>query len=158
MSLASQVTQPLVKAILEEFHPRFTPRGVVVWVAEDRYNSTYCSRENMVRLGLDASSPIDLPNVIIYHWLRDWMAVLDVASIRGPVKPERREELRGMFSGRATGVVYFTVLADRAELQSSFDGISWGTDVWIAEEPDHLIHFDGERFLGPYPEVLPLSC
>jgi hypothetical protein len=28
--------------------------------------------------------------------------------------------------------------------------ISWETEVWTAEAPDHLIHFNGERFLGPY--------
>jgi hypothetical protein len=28
--------------------------------------------------------------------------------------------------------------------------IAWETDVWIAEAPTHLIHFNGERLLGPY--------
>ena len=32
---------------------------------------------------------------------------------------------------------------------------TWESEVWVAEDPDHLIHFDGERFLGPYPDVLP---
>jgi adenine-specific DNA-methyltransferase len=29
------------------------------------------------------------------------------------------------------------------------------SEVWIAEDPDHMIHFNGERFLGPYPDVTP---
>ena len=24
------------------------------------------------------------------------------------------------------------------------------TEVWIAENPDHLIHYNGEKFLGPF--------
>lgn len=28
--------------------------------------------------------------------------------------------------------------------------LAWETEVWIATEPDHMIHRDGERFLGPY--------
>lgn len=24
-----------------------------------------------------------------------------------------------------------------------------------AEDPDHMIHFNGERFLGPFPDVMP---
>ncbi|WP_107806992.1 BsuBI/PstI family type II restriction endonuclease [Nodularia spumigena] len=28
--------------------------------------------------------------------------------------------------------------------------ISWETEVWVAEAPTHIIHFNCERFLGPY--------
>jgi hypothetical protein len=28
--------------------------------------------------------------------------------------------------------------------------IAWETEVWVADAPSHLIHFNGERFLGPY--------
>ena len=30
--------------------------------------------------------------------------------------------------------------------------ISWETEVWVADAPTHLIHFNGERFLGPYED------
>lgn len=30
------------------------------------------------------------------------------------------------------------------------DDISWETHVWLAENPTHLMHFDREKFLGPY--------
>jgi adenine-specific DNA-methyltransferase len=38
-------------------------------------------------------------------------------------------------------------------MRSFLDSISWETEVWIADGPDHMMHFDGERFLGPYPDV-----
>jgi len=28
--------------------------------------------------------------------------------------------------------------------------IAWETEVWIAETPGHMIHFNGLKFLGPY--------
>jgi len=34
----------------------------------------------------------------------------------------------------------------------NLNDISWETEVWVAESPTHLIHFNGERFLGPYEE------
>jgi BsuBI/PstI restriction endonuclease domain len=36
--------------------------------------------------------------------------------------------------------------------RDNLDEISWETEVWVADSPAHLIHFNGERFLGPYPE------
>ena len=35
--------------------------------------------------------------------------------------------------------------------QRFHSAIAWETEVWIADEPDHMIHYNGERFLGPYP-------
>jgi hypothetical protein len=29
--------------------------------------------------------------------------------------------------------------------------IVWESEVWVAEFPDHMIHFNGDKFLGPYP-------
>jgi hypothetical protein len=31
-----------------------------------------------------------------------------------------------------------------------FSPAVWETEVWVAGSPTHLIHFNGERFLGPY--------
>ena len=40
-------------------------------------------------------------------------------------------------------------------MRSFLSHISWEIEVWIAEAPDHLIPFNGERFLGPYSNVMP---
>jgi hypothetical protein len=32
--------------------------------------------------------------------------------------------------------------------------IAWESEVWIPEDPDHMIHFNPEEFLGPYANVL----
>lgn len=58
--------------------------------------------------------------------------------------------------GRITaGLVFFTAFENRRAMQRFPSQIAWESAVWIAENPDHLIHFNGERFLGPYPDVLP---
>ena len=43
----------------------------------------------------------------------------------------------------------------RRTMQTFVSHIAWESEVWIAEDPDHMIHFNGERFLGPYPDVMP---
>ena len=39
---------------------------------------------------------------------------------------------------------------DRAEFRKNAADIAWETEVWIADNPDHMIHFNGDRFLGPH--------
>ncbi|MCB0082544.1 MAG: hypothetical protein KDE47_16500, partial [Caldilineaceae bacterium] len=48
------------------------------------------------------------------------------------------------------GLVYVTAFPDRQTMGKYLSEISWETEVWVAETPTHLIHFDGEQFLGPY--------
>lgn len=43
----------------------------------------------------------------------------------------------------------------RRTMQTFIPHIAWESEVWMADDPDHMIHFNGERFLGPYPDVMP---
>jgi len=73
-------------------------------------------------------------------------------SAHRPVNPKRREELRDLFSATSAGLVFVTAFENRRTLAKYVADISWETEVWVAEDPTHLIHFDGERFLGPYEQ------
>jgi adenine-specific DNA-methyltransferase len=50
----------------------------------------------------------------------------------------------------AAGRVYVTAFLDKADFRKYAADIAWETEVWIAETPDHMIHFNGPKFLGPY--------
>lgn len=73
----------------------------------------------------------------------------------GPVDGKRRKERKELFAGSATGLAFVTAFTSRDTMRSFLSHISWETEVWTAEAPDHLIHFNRERFLGPYLDVLP---
>jgi hypothetical protein len=73
----------------------------------------------------------------------------------GVVDWKRRNELKELFKGSKLGLVFVTAFQTRRVMQGFLPQISWETEVWVAESPSHLVHFDGERFLGPYPDVTP---
>ena len=83
---------------------------------------------------------------------RDWLVLIEAVTSHGPVNPKRREELRCLFSASSAGLVFVTAFENRRTLAKYVADISWETEVWVAEDPTHLIHFDGERFLGPYQD------
>jgi hypothetical protein len=76
--------------------------------------------------------------------------LIEAVTSHGPVDPKRREELRYLFARSTAGLVYVTAFATRRAMTKYLGEISWETEVWVAESPTHLIHFNGERFLGPY--------
>jgi hypothetical protein len=74
-----------------------------------------------------------------------------------PVDGKRRKELKDLFAGCRAGLVFLTAFSTRDAMRSFLTQVSWETKVWVADDPDHLIHFNGERFFGPYPDAMPNS-
>lgn len=83
---------------------------------------------------------------------RNWLVLMEAASSHGPVDGKRRAELRKIFDGCSAGLVFVSCFPTKTEMRRYMtdDGIAWETEVWCADSADHLIHFNGERFLGPY--------
>ena len=96
-----------------------------------------------------------MPDVVAYDIQRNWLLLIEAVTSAGPVDGKRRNELKKLFSGCRAGLVFVTAFTSRDAMRSFLTQISWESEVWVAEDPEHLIHFDGERFLGPYPDVLP---
>lgn len=63
---------------------------------------------------------------------------------------KRHHELCNLFKNTKVGLVFVTAFLDRRSFGKFLSDIAWETEVWVADSPSHLIHFDGEKFLGPY--------
>jgi hypothetical protein len=91
-----------------------------------------------------------MPDVVVHYTSKNWLVLVEAVTSHGPVNPKRRQELSELFTDSTAGIVYVTAFMNRRTMIRYLDEISWETEVWIAESPTHLIHFNGERFLGPY--------
>ena len=91
-----------------------------------------------------------IPDVVIYYGEKDWLFLIEAVTSHGPVDGKRRDELARLFQGARPGLVYVTAFLTRSDMAKYLSDISWETEVWVREAATHLIHFDGERFLGPY--------
>ena len=47
------------------------------------------------------------------------------------------------------GIIYVTAFQNFQTYKKFANQIAWETEIWIAEQPDHMIHLNGDRFLGP---------
>ncbi len=140
----------LIKRIVEEFCPRFAKGGEVLYLG-DAGDSL---REDQIRRLKDLGIALDRhgkkPDVIVYVESKSWLILIEAVTSHGPIDQKRQNELRQLFAGSSAGLVYVTAFETRRAMTKHLRQISWETEVWIAESPDHLIHFDGDRFLGPY--------
>ena len=140
----------LVKAIIEEFAPRFVPGGRVIYVGDTGDKWRYFDEQALRALGVTVDVHGKMPDVVIHHVEKDWLVLIEAVTSHGPVDAKRREELATLFEGARPGLVYVTAFLARSDMTKYISDISWATEVWVKDPGTHLIHFDGERFLGPY--------
>lgn len=91
-----------------------------------------------------------MPDVVIYCSKRDWLILAEAVASSGPVDGKRHKDLKRLFRDSSAGLVFVTAFPDHKRLRKFIADIAWETEVWRADAPTHLIHFNGERFLGPY--------
>ena len=142
----------LVKKIIDDFCPLFTPGGYIIYVGDTQAKWAYFDASALAILGIDIDEHGKMPDVVVHHVEKNWLVLIEAVTSHGPVNPKRRQELKELFSGSTSGLVFVTAFLDRRAMLKYLNDISWETEVWIAESPTHLIHFNGERFLGPYEE------
>jgi len=142
----------LIEHVVKDFCERFTPGGDVVYVGDTDDKFAYFDEPFLNKLGVEIESHGKMPDVVVYHRSRKWLVLIEAVTSHGPVDGKRRGELKRLFKGAKPGLVFVTAFLDRKAMVKYLGDISWETEVWIADAPDHLIHFNGERFLGPYDE------
>lgn len=147
----------LIKKVIERMIPRLAAGGTVICIGDAENKFLHLDAEYLQRLGVEIPAPAKMPDVVVHDTRRNWLLLIEAVTSAGPVDAKRRKELKELFKGCKAGLVFVTAFANRASFLRFGAQIGWETEVWIADAPDHIIHFSGERFLGPYPDVLPRS-
>jgi hypothetical protein len=142
----------LIKDVLAEFAPRFAPGATVVYIGDTGKKWAYFDEPLLRKLGVTVKTHGKMPDAVLYFAQENWLLLVEAVTSHGPVDPKRRVELQRLFQDAVPGLVYVTAFPSRREMSRYLSEISWETEVWVAEAPTHLIHFNGERFLGPYNE------
>jgi BsuBI/PstI restriction endonuclease domain len=145
----------LMKAIIERFCPVFIPCSEILYVADAENEFIQKKTAKLAALGVTLDSAAKIPDVIVHYTAKNWLLLIEAVTSAGPVDGKRRKELKDLFAGCKAGLVFVTAFESRRTMKSFVSHIAWESEVWIAEDPDHMIHFNGERFLGPYPDVIP---
>ena len=134
----------LIEAIVADFSSRHV-RSPRVFLP-----SRKADRERLLELEIPQCDPATAPDVVIHDLDRDWLFLFDAVNSHRHMDEARREKLAAQFAPCGKGLIFFSAFTDRDAFSRFAESIAWETEVWIADAPDHMIHFNGERFLGPY--------
>lgn len=150
ISLSPGAHSELIGAIVSDFAPRFLPGAQLIYVGDTGSKTGYFDEPALSALGVQIDSHGKFPDVVFHFQEKNWLVLIESVTSHGPVDGKRHAELSTLFSAFENGLVFVTAFPSRKIMAKYLPEISWETEVWCAEAPTHLIHFNGERFLGPY--------
>ncbi len=136
-------------AVIEHFAPRFASGSILLYLGDTHKKNLHVNTEKLTELGISLTDHDKLPDLILLDIKKDWLFLVEVVTSHGPMTPKRLIELEAMFANCKIEKVFITAFPDFEEYKKHISEISWETEVWIAENPDHMIHYNGDKFMGP---------
>lgn len=137
-------------AVINDFGPRFAPGAKLLYLGDTAKKHTICELDIFGELKIRITEHDKLPDIVIYQAEKNWLYLIEAVTSHGPVNPKRHAEIEAILSSCPADRIYVTAFLSRSDFRKSAGDIAWETEVWIAESPDHMVHFNGLKFLGPY--------
>lgn len=140
----------LQKAIIEEFLPRFGSDCEVLYIGDTSNKILHIEETELKKLNFFELSHDELPDIIAFSKKNNWLYLIEAVHSSGPMSETRVLELKKMLKKCKAELIFVTGFLTRTEFRKWMLDIAWETEVWIADNPDHLVHFNGHKFLGAY--------
>lgn len=139
----------LQKAIIEEFAPRFAPNSECLYVGDTIEKDLVKNVEKLKELGFEITLHDKMPDVVLYREDKDWIYFVESVTSVGPMDPKRIVEIGQMTGKVSAGMIFVTAFLDFKTFKKFSESLAWETEVWIADMPNHMIHLNGDKFIGP---------
>ena len=136
-------------AIVHNFAARFANNGSILYLGDAAKKDLHVDKKKLKKLGIPIDQHSKLPDVVIYDEKKNWLFLIEAVTSHGPVSPKRVVEMEEFLKDCNAGKIYVTAFPDFAEFKKHSQNIAWETEVWLADAPDHMIHFNGDKFMGP---------
>lgn len=141
--------------IINEFSSRFAHNAKLLYIGDTADKYIYVDKVTLESIGIPISKndKLQLPDILLYDESKNWLYLIEAVTTHGAIDQKRVNQLEEMFKDCPADSIYITAFQDRATFRKYIADIAWETEVWISEEPDHMIHFNGDKFMGPYLNI-----
>jgi hypothetical protein len=148
---ARQKHSDLQAAITQDFVSHFAPKVNILYLEDGAKQTLVFEKDAFAALGVTLIDFTGLPDTILFDQQRNWLFLIQAITLGSPkpISSDRHLALKELFRNCTAGRVYINAFLDFAIYRRFARYIAWGTEVWIAETPDHMIHYNGDKFLGP---------
>jgi adenine-specific DNA-methyltransferase len=148
MTLTAGAHNELQIAIIRDLYPRFLPGAELLYLGDAANKMLKINEKLATELHFPITQHDKLPDIVFYDRTKNVLFLIEAVTSHGPMSPKRVLELKELLSKIGIKQIYISAFPTRKEFKKYFDDeIAWETEVWLAEEPDHMIHLNGPKFL-----------
>lgn len=138
----------LQKAVAEVFKENFARSAEFIYLGDSTNREMYKNTELLDELGFDITLDV-LPDIVLYDREKRWLYFIECVTSVGPVSERRKSDIENITYGVHASNIYITAFPDLKTFKKFVGELAWETEVWIADMPAHMIHLNGDRFIGP---------
>lgn len=153
VSLSPGKHNELIRAIIEDMAPRFIPGSTLVYIGDTGEKWGFFDDALSARLGFSVEVHGKMPDVILWQEEKNWLVLVESVTSHGPVDSKRYIELFELFASVHADKVFISAFPDKRTFARFAPDVAWETEVWVADNPTHMVHFNGDKFIGPYKTV-----
>lgn len=139
----------LIKSMIDNFCSYFAQGAEVLYVGDADSKLMIFNEEKFLQLGVQLDPHGKFPDLVVYHEEKNWLYLMEACSTHGPIDHIRYNELSEMFAASSAGLIFVSCFPDMATMRRYLPDLAWGTEAWVADNPTHMIHLNGDKFLGP---------
>lgn len=149
ISLSYGAHNDLQKKIIETFLPLFGFGAEVLYVGDTTDKFLHLDEKALKEINFFVLKHDELPDVVAYSHGKNLLYLIEAYHSTGEWNEIRVRKVKRKLkeSGCTADVVFFTAFETKNAFKQKAKDIAWETEVWIAESPEHLVHFNGYKFL-----------
>ncbi len=138
---------PLHIAVIEKFIPQFAPQAKVLFLRGSDDRPLILASGALQRLGVPINKVDKLPDAVLHLPKRRLLILLELNT---PITTKQRNQIERLLAECSTMREYVSALSDWQAYSRAGNSFAWDTHVWLAEVPEHMMHYNGMKFLGPH--------
>lgn len=139
----------LQKKIIDDFAAIFAQGSKLLYVGDTAKKDLYIDVDKLQDIGISITQHDKLPDVVLYNEEKNWIYLCEAVTSHGPVSPKRYKELEEMLVECKSGRIYVSCFLTMSDFKKYAEDIVWESEVWVADMPTHMLHYNGDRFMGP---------
>lgn len=150
LTLSAGAHNILQKKIIEEFLPAFGMGSELLYVGDTQDKYLFMQEDKLKNLGFFELAHRELPDIIAYSEDKNILFLIEAVHSAGPMSEVRVRKLLRQLEECQANLVFVTAFLNKKTFRKWVVDIAWETEVWIADAPEHMIHFNGHKFLELY--------
>ena len=134
--------------VIKHFRPNFCPNSELLYIGDTAKKALDVDEDQLNTLGIPFNVHNKLPDIVLYEKQRNHLFLIEVVTSHGPVSPKRKIELEEALKATKAKRIYVTAFPSFHEFKKHIDNVAWETEIWLADKPNHMVHFNGDKFLS----------